>query len=301
MEDLMEVLMIETVILLLGLVCPTPDLPTVSQVASVIQTEWPSPTVFGHYPYDLPTAPSEDGILSYRITVDPIYLPYGPCFSWQVHQILDDNRSWDEVREAEPGETPQMWIILAPPGASCPDLYIAGSCAAGGDGQGQVRINTLRWFAGYGESTLAESRIYTINHEVGHILGHGHIDCTVMGYPIWTADTVGEQWDVPIDSCGLIAWPSSSITDDQTPNGRSPVDVATTVSLTIRTDLNGETIDSGVNGGLIDVDRLMPGASRCIGLDEPVIHVIDSGGCPDADLASGRVAAENRGNGQHLR
>jgi hypothetical protein len=201
--------MIEALALILGLLCPTPDLPTVDETASVIQTEWPSPSVFGHHPYTLPTAPSKDGTVSYRITIDPIYLSYGPCFYWQVRQILNDDRSWDGVREAEPGEIPQMWIILVPPGASCPDSYIAGSCAGGVYQRGKVYVNSLGWFAKW-ETTLTESRAYIVNHEVGHILGHGHIDCTVMGYPRREGEA---SLDVPFDSCSLIAivWPNGVI------------------------------------------------------------------------------------------
>jgi hypothetical protein len=197
--------MIEALVLVFGLFCKTPDFPTIEETRSVLTTGWPSPSVFGSSPYDLPTEPSDDGAMTYRITVDPMYLAYGPCFYREVRRVLDDPRTWDGLRQAAADETPQFWIILTPPGAACQGRYSAGSCAS----DGQVRINIIRWASGYGQTTLADSHAYEVNHEIGHILGHGHINCSVMGYPEWHPATVSaDPWDTDYDSCGFIAWPN---------------------------------------------------------------------------------------------
>lgn len=174
--------MIEIVVLL-GLLCHSPDLPADQTVASVLQTEWPAEAIYGSSPYRFPTT-SRAGDLTYKITVDPLYDDYAQCFAAEVRSILNDDRSWGGVREAEIGETPNAWIILAPPGAACglPD-WIGRSCAAGANGRGEIRINSLHWFRGPGwymdkpDIGLADDRRHLVNHEVGHMLGHRHSQC----------------------------------------------------------------------------------------------------------------------------
>jgi hypothetical protein len=64
-------------------------------------------------------------------------------------------------------------------------------------------LNLRRWELGapsYG-SDVARYREYLINHEVGHALGHGHVDCPKTGRPapVMLQQTLGLQ--------GCHAWP----------------------------------------------------------------------------------------------
>lgn len=214
--------MIEALLVAASLLCVEPDPPTAREVATVLRTEHPSKSVYGTTaPYDFltPTEPSEDGVLSYRVYVDPLYESYAPCFDEIVEGVLSDSRSWGNMRRAGPTESPQVWIILAPPGiARCgPDSWPYGSCARHGDGRGQIYINTGRWMVGWQPlASIKDSRVKLINHEVGHILGFGHMDCTVMGYyPIHPDVEGGHTEDVGWDTCPPPPWPVHLVADGQ--------------------------------------------------------------------------------------
>lgn len=193
--------MIETLIVLLGFFCPAPDLPTRGQVSSVLQTGWPSATVYGS-PHDWPTAPRDDGDLTYKIAVDPLYDDYSVCFTAEVRTALNDTRSWEGVREADIGETPNVWIVLTPPGGTC--ATPAGpqrTCAAGAYGRGYIGVNSLRWFNGSSQSSGTPDRIHLINHEVGHMLGWGHLECETDGSHVMVpAEETGD--------CEYVLWPN---------------------------------------------------------------------------------------------
>lgn len=206
--------MIEALLLAASLLCPAPDVPSAVEVESVLETGWQSESVYGTTaPYDFltDTEPSEDGMLSYRIYVDPLYESYTTCFDATVEGVLTDSRGWGNMRRAGPTESPQMWIILAPPGvAPCDeDATTYGSCARSGNGHGRIYINAGRWTVGWQPlASLEDSRIKLINHEVGHILGYGHQDCTVMGYyPVHPDVEGGNTDDVGWDSCIPPSWP----------------------------------------------------------------------------------------------
>ena len=68
-----------------------------------------------------------------------------------------------------------------------------------------VYINSHRWKRGSKKSgyTLGDYRIYLINHEVGHILGHLHRKCDGKGnkIPVMNQATKG------IGTCKPNVWP----------------------------------------------------------------------------------------------
>jgi hypothetical protein len=135
-------------------------------------------------------------------------------FSSQVRDVLTGDRGWeakDRVRfgnvtaaAVAKGAAVDVHITLASPDTvdrECAPLRTLGkvSCHSGS----RVMLNVMRWLKGaasYGDD-LASYRIYLINHEVGHSLGHGHSTCPKPGAsaPVMVQQTLGLQ--------GCKAWP----------------------------------------------------------------------------------------------
>ena len=101
-----------------------------------------------------------------------------------VELILGDPRSWGDDGERSlqrvDSEGADIRVLLAAPDTVdelCAPLRTNGyvSCAQGN----RAIINQNRWVSGvdHFEDDLETYRIYLINHEVGHTLGHGHVQC----------------------------------------------------------------------------------------------------------------------------
>ena len=162
----------------------------------------------------LPTTPSTiPGRTTYKVRVDNSLRALSECFEETVDSILADPRSWRGVVPATEGETPQFWVTLRTPGAACDGLGTAATTCAytSEDLTGEFRFNYVRWVKGYGydDMSLFDQRAMIINHEVGHILGFGHYDCSVMGTPRWVEGAGYPSWDTEWDNCDPIAWPSA--------------------------------------------------------------------------------------------
>lgn len=126
-----------------------------------------------------------------------------------VDSVLADPRSWTGDGDWSLRRTdaePQVRILVASPETTdelCAPLNTAGrlSCRNGGD----VVLNALRWTEGaesWGDD-LTGYRQYLVNHELGHFLGNGHVDCPADGdpAPVMLQQTLGLQGCVPN------AWP----------------------------------------------------------------------------------------------
>lgn len=134
-----------------------------------------------------------------------------------VSTVLTDPRGWQtadtvrfvnvspaEAAEAAKGAAVDVRVTLASPDTTdrlCAPLETRGevSCHNGG----RAVLNARRWLLGveaYG-SDLAAYRTYLVNHEVGHALGHGHVECPGAGEdaPVMMQQTYG------LDGC--VAWP----------------------------------------------------------------------------------------------
>jgi hypothetical protein len=130
-------------------------------------------------------------------------------FAAAVEEILGDPRSWGEDGERAmqrvDGDGADIRVLLAAPDTVdrlCAPLNTDGyvSCANGN----RAIINQNRWVSGvphFGDD-LETYRIYLINHEVGHTLGHGHVDCPGEGEPA----PVMQQQTLGLQGCEPNGW-----------------------------------------------------------------------------------------------
>ncbi|MEU3020159.1 DUF3152 domain-containing protein [Nocardiopsis sp. NPDC007018] len=126
-----------------------------------------------------------------------------------VEEILGDPRSWgndgDRSLQRVDGDDADIRVLLAAPDTvdrMCAPLNTNGyvSCANGN----RAIINQNRWVAGvdHFDDDLETYRIYLINHEVGHTLGHGHVDCPGEGEPA----PVMQQQTLGLQDCEANGW-----------------------------------------------------------------------------------------------
>ncbi|HLM22668.1 MAG TPA: DUF3152 domain-containing protein [Propionibacteriaceae bacterium] len=128
-----------------------------------------------------------------------------------IQQVLDDKRSWRGTGRwrfelATIGESASLHAYLATPDTTdklCAPLLTRGelSCRRGE----RVVLNAKRWLIGadsYG-SDLTNYRRYLVNHEFGHVLGKGHVDCPGPGRqaPLMMQQTKG------LGGCRKNPWP----------------------------------------------------------------------------------------------
>jgi hypothetical protein len=160
--------------------------------------------VYGSGPLERFVVEVEDGI-----GVD------GEGFAEAVETTLGDPRSWGNdgrmsfqrvgVAEAAAGQY-DFRVTLVSPGNMekyCPGVGTGGytSCRYGE----RAVINLARWETAVPdyEGDIATYRLYVVNHEVGHALGHGHQLCPGEGQvaPVMQQQTLG------LDGCVKNAWP----------------------------------------------------------------------------------------------
>lgn len=126
-----------------------------------------------------------------------------------VEEILGDPRSWrdEEGRSMQrvDGDDADIRVLLAAPDTvdrMCAPLNTDGyvSCANGN----RAIINQNRWVAGvpHFDDDLETYRVYLINHEVGHTLGQGHVDCPGEG----ERAPVMQQQTLDLQGCEANGW-----------------------------------------------------------------------------------------------
>jgi hypothetical protein len=133
-------------------------------------------------------------------------------FKKQVADTLGDDRGWSRLgvrfELAESGGA--FTVVLAQPsqvpsyGAPCDAVW---NCNVGN----YVIANEDRWLKATDPwiaagGTVRDYRHLTINHELGHWLGHGHTNCTVAGQ----AAPVMQQQSMDLRGCKFNAWPLDS-------------------------------------------------------------------------------------------
>ena len=149
----------------------------------------------------------EDGLTVRGEPVD------GRAFARVVHRVLTDDRGWQPIDgvafQRVSGEVADVDVVLASPDttdAMCAPLGTEGwlSCF---NGYATV-LNARRWFSGvdsYGDD-LVNYRRYLVSHEVGHYLGHQHVDCPAPGAvaPVMVQQTKG------LFGCTKGPWPAGA-------------------------------------------------------------------------------------------
>jgi hypothetical protein len=131
------------------------------------------------------------------------------AFAAEVDAALGDARSWTgdgSVSLQRVPEGGEFRIVLATPATTdelCLPLQTVGrfSCEQGGD----AIINLDRWNGAVEHWTvgLPAYRQMVVNHEVGHVLGHGHRSCPAAGAPA----PVMQQQTKSLDGCLENPWP----------------------------------------------------------------------------------------------
>lgn len=129
----------------------------------------------------------------------------------EIDRILGDQRGWtadgthrfQRVKSAEAS----MTIHIATPDTvdrQCAPLRTNGwlSCRRGSS----VFLNVNRWAGAvpHWTASLADYRAYLVNHEVGHVLGHGHVNCPGAGQPA----PVMQQQTKSLQGCTPNGWPA---------------------------------------------------------------------------------------------
>ncbi|WP_078913145.1 MULTISPECIES: DUF3152 domain-containing protein [unclassified Streptomyces] len=139
-------------------------------------------------------APGKGKLVRYRVDVEQGLGLDPQLFAEAIHRTLNDDRSWGhggtKTFERVPGGEADFVITLASPGTTgvwCAKSEldtIAGNVSCDSARTERVMINAFRWAQGsetYGAAQMFTYRQMLINHEVGHRLGHDHVNCRTPG------------------------------------------------------------------------------------------------------------------------
>ncbi|MHC5703771.1 DUF3152 domain-containing protein [Streptomyces sp. PKU-MA01144] len=142
----------------------------------------------------LDRAPGKGRKIRYRVDVEQGLGLDGALFANAVQKTLNDERSWAHggamsFERISSGE-PEFVITLASPGTTAVWCAKSGldttvdnvSCDSASTER--VMVNAYRWAQGaetYGAKAMLPYRQMLINHEVGHRLGYGHVNCRTAG------------------------------------------------------------------------------------------------------------------------
>jgi hypothetical protein len=150
-----------------------------------------------------------DRVLRYAVEVEGGLRVDRRVFAAAVERVLADRRGWAGAglafRRVSVGSV-DFRVTLASPSLTdglCAPLPTNGifSCASGN----RAVLNVLRWSSGADayRGRLDRYRFYMVNHEVGHVLEHGHAWCPAPGdlAPVMMQQTKG------LGGCRPNPWP----------------------------------------------------------------------------------------------
>jgi hypothetical protein len=154
-------------------------------------------------------APGRGRVYQVRVQVESGLDIDRTAFATFVLATLNDQRSWTEHgrrRFARTDGPADITVVLASPQTSaaiCAPLRTYGklSCRTGS----RAVLTLYRWIKAIGEYSGDRTgyRHYVVNHEVGHVLGHGHQYCAGRGKlaPLMMQQTKG------LKGCRPNPWP----------------------------------------------------------------------------------------------
>ncbi len=196
---------------------PTPA-PAPASTPKVVQRGTGTFTVVSVPTGSVKQAPTKGREVSYTVETEGGLGVDATGYASAVVANLTDPRGWqslDRVRfvnvspaQAAAGTKPDLRITLASPDTTdrlCAPLETRGqvSCHNGI----RVVLNARRWLLGadaYGKD-VASYRIYLVNHEVGHGIGHGHRQCAGKSKPA----PVMMQQTYGLEGCTAWPWPTT--------------------------------------------------------------------------------------------
>lgn len=154
-------------------------------------------------------APRSGPVRTVRVEVEVGVPVEGATFADFVLQTLNDPRGWGHggtMTFARTDADAEIVVQLASPDTSralCRPLETFGnlSCRSGS----RAIITHYRWVHGHPDyhDDLTGYRRYVVNHEVGHVLGHGHEPCGTSGEPA----PVMQQQTKGLRGCLPNPWP----------------------------------------------------------------------------------------------
>jgi hypothetical protein len=220
----------------------TPSAPAAPSASASAPTPKPSKTVVS---LDIPYPKSGPGTYEFAAGDGDVLGTAGPIrrfhlaiesnikviamadFAAKVTATLGDERSWIHSGQYRLQQVPlsrsaEFTIYLVTSATSshlCAPLYTGGytSCRQGS----RVVLNLDRWMGSVPDYVNAKVpleayRTYMVNHEVGHVLGHGHELCPGTGQPA----PVMEQQTLGLHGCKANEWPYIDGKLYQGPSGR---------------------------------------------------------------------------------
>lgn len=135
-------------------------------------------------------------------------------FAHQVMSTLNDPRGWGHdgsVSFARTDGEADIDVTLASPATTdelCYPVDTGGTVSCGR--VGFAVLNAVRWAEGAepflaAGGTLEEYRYYLVNHEVGHVIGNGHVPCPAPG----AVAPIMLQQTLTLDGCQPNGWPAN--------------------------------------------------------------------------------------------
>ncbi|GEK22311.1 DUF3152 domain-containing protein [Cellulomonas xylanilytica] len=133
--------------------------------------------------------PGTGAVRTVRVEVEDGLAVDGAAFAATVMATLNDPRGWGadgSLSFARTDGDAELRVMLASPTAVddlCAPLDTVGEFSCGT--KGRAVLNLRRWVLATQEYGVDKTgyRQYLVNHEVGHLLGHGHETCRGAGQP----------------------------------------------------------------------------------------------------------------------
>ncbi|QJW38550.1 DUF3152 domain-containing protein [Cellulosimicrobium protaetiae] len=189
---------------------PTPEPPVAEPGSGLVGEVVVEPDLGGTLvvvPGEAP-APGGGTVRSVRVEVEAGLPVDGEVLATAVLATLNDPRGWsgpDGVTFSRTAaDDASIRVVLASPATTdrlCAPLATEGKYSCGNSVSGVAVLNFERWVVGapdFGDD-VATYRQYLVNHEVGHVLGHGHEDCPAPGAvaPVMVQQSISAQGCVP--------------------------------------------------------------------------------------------------------